>query len=149
MGGWGRPGSLLHSCTWECSMAESKHPKIPMLPHVTVGYPALHEGGPAGTVVPKPTLPHPTTPTRPHTTSPMPAKALFSLTHSGTPTRMVQCLACLCLPRCDIFWEHICASWGPGAGLGLTREGQLAPRAPAPTTLRPAGAGEGSAAERL
>lgn len=122
-------------------MAESKHPKVSVLPQVTVGYPALHEGSPAVTVVPKPTLAHPTTPTYP-----IPAKALFSLTLLGTPTRMAQCLACLCLHRCDIF---LCASWGPGAGHGLSREGQRAPQAPALTILWPAGAGRGSAAERL
>lgn len=41
-----------------CSTGGREHPQIPMLPPMTIGYPVLQEGGPAGAAAPKPTQPH-------------------------------------------------------------------------------------------
>lgn len=107
-------------------MAGREHPKIYMLPHVTIGYSALQEWDPAGAAVPKSTWPH-----SPHRVSHCPLACLLRLLCSfshilGLLPRMVRYLGCLCSSRCNIFLKHICTYWDAGAGLGLNREGQLA-----------------------
>ena len=102
--------------------------------HVTMGYPVLCEGGLAGEAAPKSTQPQSAhrVPWHPLTYPPRP------LHSPPTLDTLPECLSiwAACFPRCDIFWDRVSASKGPGAGLSLNREGLLGPQALAPAILR-------------
>ena len=126
-----------------CSLAGSKHPKMPVLPYVIL---CPSRGGvQQGQLPPSPHGPV-TTPSVPHHPLTCLPGLLCSLSHTlGPPPRMVQYLGCLCFPRCDMFLKRVYTSWDSGPGLSLNREGELASWALAPTILWLAESREGRA----